>query len=54
MDRASSCNMYVIQQDTQCFVIEIIHNTWLLDMFRTSMGHPQERLQFECCEFGMW
>ena len=30
--------------DTQCFMIEFIHNIWWLDMFRTSMVHPQERL----------
>ena len=23
-------------------------------MFRTSVVHPQERLQAVCCEFGMW
>ena len=34
----------VNQPDTQCFMIEFIHNTWWLDMFRTSMVHPQERL----------
>ena len=54
MDRVSSCNIYVVQQDTQCFMIEFIHNTWWLDMFRTSMAHPQERLQAVCCKFGMW
>ena len=37
MDRVSSCNIYVIQQDTQCFMFEFIHNTWWLDMFRTSI-----------------
>ena len=49
MDRVSSCNIYVIQQDTQCFMIELIHNTWWLDMV-----HPQERLQAVYCKFGMW
>ena len=53
MDRVSSCNIYVIQQDTQCFMIEFIHNTWWLDTFRTSMVHLQERLQDVCCKFGM-
>ena len=49
-------NVYVVQQDTQCFcfMIEFIHNTWWLDMFRTSMVHAQERLQAVCCKFGMW
>ena len=47
-------SIYVNQQDTQCFMIEFIHNTWWLDMFRTSMAHHQERLQAVCCEFGMW
>ena len=46
--------IYVIQQDTQCLVIEFIHNTLWLDMIRTSMVHPQERLQAVCCRFGMW
>ena len=54
MDRVSSCNIYVIQPDTQCFMIEFIHNTWRLDMFRTSLVHPQERLKVVCCRFGMW
>ena len=53
MDRASSCNIYVIQQDTQCFMIEFIHNNWWLDMFRTSVFHPQKCLQAVCCKFGM-
>ena len=36
-------------------MIKFIHNTWCLDMFRTSMVHPQERfVQAVCCEFGMW
>ena len=47
-------DIYVIQQDTQCFMIEFIPNTWWLDMFRTSMFNPQERLQAVCCKFGMW
>ena len=46
--------IYVNQPDTHCFMIEFIHNTWWLDTFRTSMVHPQERLQAVCCEFGMW
>ena len=54
MDRLSSCNIYVIQQDTQCFMITFIHNIWWLDMFRTSIVHPQERFQAVCCKFGMW
>ena len=49
-----SYNVFVNQPDTQCFMIEFIHNIWWLDMFRTSMFHPQERLQAVCCEFGMW
>ena len=52
MDRVSFCNIYVNQQDTQCFMIEFIHNTWWLDMFRTSMIHLQERLQAVYCKFG--
>ena len=54
MERVSPCNIYVIQQDTQCFIIDFIHNTWWLDMFRTSMVHPQEHLKAVCCKFGMW
>ena len=54
MDRVSSCNIYVIQQDTQCFMIKFIHNIWWLDMFRTSIVHPQERFQAVCCKFGTW
>ena len=54
MDRVSSCNIYVNQEDTQCFMIEFIQNTWRLDMFQTSMVHPQERLQAVCYKFGMW
>ena len=54
MDRVSSCNIYVIQQDTQCFIIEFIRNIWWFDMFWTSMVHLQERLQAVCCKFGMW
>ena len=50
----STCNIYVNQPDTQCFMIEFIHNIWWLDMFRNSMVHPQERLQAapngKCCE----
>ena len=54
MDRVSSSNIYVIQQDTRCFMIEFIRNTWWFDMLRTSVVHPQERLQAVGCEFGMW
>ena len=36
------------------FMVEFIHNIWWLNMFRTPMVHPQERLQAVCCEFGMW
>ena len=43
-------NIYVNQPDTHCFMIEFIHNIWWLDMFQTSMVHPQERLQAVCCE----
>ena len=53
MDRVSSCNIYVIQQDTQCFMNEFIHDTWWLDTLRTSIVHPQERLQAVCCKFCM-
>ena len=42
---------YVNQPDTQRFTIEFIHITWWLDMFRTSMVRPQERLQAVCCGF---
>ena len=52
--RAINCNIYVNQRDTQCFMIEFIRNAWWLDMFRTSVVHPQERLQAVCCGFGMW
>ena len=45
-------NIYVIKQDRQCFMIEFIHNTWWLDMFRTSTVHPQEPLQAVRCKFG--
>jgi hypothetical protein len=51
MDRVSPCNIYVNQPDTQCFMIEFIHNIWWLDMFRTSVVHPQERLQAVCCRY---
>ena len=54
MDRVSSFNIYVIQKDAQYFMIEFIHNTWWIDMFRTSMVDRQERLQAVCCRFGMW
>ncbi len=37
MDHVSSCNIYVSQLDTQCFMIKFIHDTWWLDLFRTSM-----------------
>ena len=47
-------DIYVNQPDTRCFMIEFIHNTWWLDMFRTSVVHPHQRLQAVCCEIGMW
>ena len=47
MDRVSSCSIYVIQQDTQCFMIKFIHKTWWLDMV-----HPQER--FSSCMLQIW
>ena len=53
MDRVSSCNIYVNQQDTRSMV-EFLHKNWWLDMFRTSKVHPQERLQAVCCRFGMF
>ena len=46
--------VYLNQPDTQRFMIEFIHNIWRHDMFRTSMVHPQKRLQAVCCKFGMW
>ena len=46
----SSCNIYVNQPDTQCFMIEFIHNIWWLNMVRTSAVHLQERLQAVCCK----
>ena len=52
--KGSLTHIYVVQQDTHCFVIEFIRNIWWLDMFRTSLVHSQERLQAVCCEFGMW
>ena len=39
-------------QDKQCFMIEFIHNIWWLDMFPTSMVHPQER--FQSCMLQIW
>ena len=54
MDGLSYCNIDVNQPDTHRFIIGFIHNTWRLDMFRTSMVHPQECLQAVCCEFGTW
>ena len=53
MDGVSSCNIYVNQRDAQRFVIEFIHNVWWLDMFRTYIDHPKERLQAVYCEFRM-
>ena len=53
MDRVSSCNIYVIQRDTQYFMFKFIHNIQQFNMFRTSMVHPQERFQAVCCKFGM-
>ena len=50
MDRVSSCEIYVNQPDTRCFMIEFIHNTWWLDMFRITMVRLQERLQAVCCK----
>ena len=44
-------HVYVNQPDTR-FIIEFVRNTCWLDMFRTSMVHPLERLQVVCCEFG--
>ena len=46
--------VYVKQPDIQRFMIEFIHNTWWIDMFRISVVHLQERLQAVCCKFGMW
>ena len=43
--KGSLTHIYVVQQDTHCFVIEFIRNIWWLDMFRTSLVHSQERLQ---------
>ena len=43
--RVYQINIYVIQPDTQCFMIEFIHNNWWLDMLRTSMVHPSFFLQ---------
>ena len=54
VQKVADNNISVIQQDTQCFMIKFIHNTWWLDMFRTSVVHPQGRLQAVCCKFGMW
>jgi hypothetical protein len=35
-------------------MIEFIHNTWWLDMFRTSLVHPQERFQGVFKKFGLF
>ena len=44
MDRVSSCNIYAVQQDTQIVSLsEFIQHLCLLDMFRTSPVHHQER-----------
>ena len=51
MDLVSFCNISVIQQDTQCFMIELIHNTWWLDMFRASIVHLQEGSYAVCCNW---
>ena len=46
MDRVSSCNIYPVQQDTQSV---------LIDMFRTSSVHHQERfVQAVFADLGMW
>ena len=55
--RISGCiylNIYVNQPEKQCYIIGFIHYIWWLHMFRTSMFHPQDRLQAVCCKFGMW
>ena len=52
MDRVSSCNIYVIQQDTQCFMIEFIHNTWWIDMFRALNGPSSGT--FTRCMLQIW
>jgi hypothetical protein len=43
MDRVSSCNVYVVQLDTQCsFMVEFIHNKYQLysvsDLIGSSSG----------------
>jgi hypothetical protein len=44
----SSCNLYVIQLDRQYSLINFIHNTYWLNMFRTSTVHLQERFSSSC------
>ena len=45
MDRVSFFNIYVIQQDTQYFMINFIN----INIFRTSIVHLQERCYAVCC-----
>ena len=50
-----NCNIYAVQQDTQSFLMsEFIHQVCLLDMFRTSPVHHQERFTSCICRFDMW
>ena len=49
MDRASFCNISVIQQDTHYLMINFIRNIQYLNMFRTSIFHLQERSYAVCC-----
>jgi hypothetical protein len=48
--------VYVIQRDTQCFMIKFIHNTsmYWLNMFRTSTFQLQERFFFSKCMLRIW
>ena len=48
-------NIYAVQQDTQSVLVsEFTQHLCLLDMFRTSPVHHQERFISCICRFGMW
>ena len=51
-EKELNTNIYVIQQDTQCFMIKFIHNTWWLDFFRTSTVHTSGA--FSSCMLQIW
>jgi hypothetical protein len=45
----TSCNISVIQQDTQYLMINFIRNIQQLNMFRNSIVHLHERSYAVCC-----